>query len=169
MASSKPQTYLEGLPENAQDRYRSKLELIGSLDPFTSPLGEPVDLVPPVEACDLVAYLMLQTSCVSKAETFYRTCALPELIGKWYTRPITPNVQNQHDEEVNNTSNSLEYCYCHGPDEGAMIGCDNAACKLKWFHMNCLKIASAPRGKWYCPECRRLPEFSKSRKKRKTL
>ncbi len=68
MASSKPQTYLEGLPENAQDRYRSKLELIGGLDPFTSPLGEPVDLVPPVEACDLVAYLVLQTSYLTSKQ-----------------------------------------------------------------------------------------------------
>ncbi len=41
-----------------------------------------------------------------KLKTFYRTCVLPELIGKWYTRPITPNVENQHDEEVKNTSNS---------------------------------------------------------------
>ncbi len=68
MASSKPQTYLEGLPENAQGRYRSKLELIGGLDPFTSPLGEPVDLVPPVEACDLVAYLVLQTSYLTSKQ-----------------------------------------------------------------------------------------------------
>ena len=33
-----------------------KLELIGGIDPFSSPLGEPV------ESCDLVVYLVLQTS-----------------------------------------------------------------------------------------------------------
>ncbi len=58
--------------------------------------------------------LIFWNDCVSKAVTFYRTCVLPELIGKWYTRPITSNVDNQHDEEVKNTSKSSEYCYCHG-------------------------------------------------------
>ena len=26
--------------------------------------------------------------CVSKAEHFFKVCILPELVGKWYTRPI---------------------------------------------------------------------------------
>ena len=43
-------------------KYKAKLELIGGLDPFSSPLSEPVETVPPVEACDLVSYLVLQTS-----------------------------------------------------------------------------------------------------------
>ena len=62
MANCTVQTYFQGLSEDAKARYRSKLELIGGIDPFSSPLGEPVDDVPPVESCDLVAYLVLQTS-----------------------------------------------------------------------------------------------------------
>ena len=62
------QPYLESLPEDSKARYRSKLELIGGLDPFSSPLGEPGDVVPPVEACDLVAYLVLQTSFLTSKQ-----------------------------------------------------------------------------------------------------
>ena len=59
------------------------------------------------------------------------------------------------------------YCYCRGPEEGTMIGCDNQNCKIEWYHLTCLRYTSAPKGKWYCPECRTLPEFSKSRKRGK--
>ena len=57
------------------------------------------------------------------------------------------------------------YCYCHGPEKGSMIACDNSECKIEWFHNKCLKLKSIPRGKWYCPECRRLPQFIKRGKK----
>ncbi|WAR16118.1 LOW QUALITY PROTEIN: hypothetical protein MAR_030712 [Mya arenaria] len=34
--------------------------------------------------------------------------------------------------------------------------------KIVWFHFTCLKLTNKPKAKkWYCPDCRRLPEFSK--------
>ena len=27
------------------------------------------------------------------------------------------------------------YCYCQGPEEGEMVGCDNPDCKYEWFHL----------------------------------
>ena len=36
-----------------------------------------------------------------------------------------------------------------------MIGCDNSKCPIEWFHLSCLHITQLPKGKWYCPECRR--------------
>ena len=36
--------------------------MIGGLDPFSAALGKPVDQVPPLEASDIVSYLILQTS-----------------------------------------------------------------------------------------------------------
>lgn len=68
MANRLPQSYFEGLPEDAKARYQSKLGLIGGLDPFSASLGEPTDAVPPVEACDLVAYLVLQTSFLTNKQ-----------------------------------------------------------------------------------------------------
>ena len=56
-------TYALELPSDAKKRYREKISQIGGLDPFLGPLGECVeDVVPPVEASDLVSYLVLQTS-----------------------------------------------------------------------------------------------------------
>ena len=35
-------------------------------------------------------------------------------------------------------------------------------CKIVWFHFTCLKPTNKPKSKKrYCPECRKLPEFSK--------
>lgn len=107
--------------------------------------------------------------CVVKAQTFFKTCILPELLGKWYTRPssdiqtdspgpsgITVTSQPQLDHE-------RKYCYCGGPEEGRMIGCDNEDCVLQWFHTSCLMIDTIPRGKWYCPDCRKLSKFNRKR------
>ena len=46
------------------------------------------------------------------------------------------------------------WCVCKKPSEGDMIACDNANCKIEWFHFDCVGIRKAPRGKWYCLECR---------------
>ena len=33
------------------------------------------------------------------------------------------------------------YCFCRKPDDGSkMIFCENENCKIKWFHVKCLKI-----------------------------
>jgi len=48
------------------------------------------------------------------------------------------------------SSGSLDqelFCYCHGSEEGTMVGCDNEDCKTKWFHTRCLKIKTVPKGK----------------------
>ena len=132
--------------------------------------------------------------CVMKAEMFFKTCLLPELLANWYTRPLTissdkqlsdqntfseseQSDQNAQVEQLSAQDHLLDqtaiqaqtYCYCHGLDEGEMIGCDNEDCKIEWFHLKCLKITqnSIPKGKWYCPECRKLPQFSRSKGKGK--
>ena len=47
---------------------KEKISQIGGLDPFRGPLGECVERVLPVEASDLVSYLVLQTSFVTAKE-----------------------------------------------------------------------------------------------------
>ena len=50
------------------------------------------------------------------------------------------------------------YCYCQQPEgTDEMIGCDNPACAIEWFHTSCLKLKRIPKGKWYCPDCRVNP------------
>ena len=60
-----------------------------------------------------------------------------------------------------------KYCYCHSPEYGEMVGCDNPSCKHEWFHLGCLKLDCQPTSKyWYCPDCRKLPEFKQKRSKK---
>lgn len=48
------------------------------------------------------------------------------------------------------------YCHCRCPyDEvSEMIACDNSSCRVEWFHFDCVGITVAPKGNWYCPDCR---------------
>ena len=56
------------------------------------------------------------------------------------------------------------YCYCkRTEDVDDMVACDNAECKIEWFHFFCVEIKNTPKGKWFCPECRQLPQFSKQK------
>ncbi|XP_060810844.1 uncharacterized protein LOC106141100 [Amyelois transitella] len=54
------------------------------------------------------------------------------------------------------------YCYCRCPyDEvSEMIACDAEGCPIEWFHFECVGIMVPPKGKWYCPECRKNQSFS---------
>ncbi|PPQ71237.1 hypothetical protein CVT24_009528 [Panaeolus cyanescens] len=52
-----------------------------------------------------------------------------------------------------------EWCICRGEGWGKMIMCDDR-CERKWYHMRCIHITNAPRGKWYCPTCKAKRESS---------
>ena len=111
-------------------------------------------------------------NCLSKAEHFFKVCLLPELVGKWYTRPIVKPSGDENNPNLDNaTSNNSSdhkqlYCYCNGPESGTMIACDNPQCTTEWFHLTCLKLTSTPRGKWYCPDCRKFPSLNKRIKRK---
>ena len=122
-----------------------------------------------------------------KAESFFYKAILPELVGKFYSRlsgsgsqEVAVKALQQQDEnnnvkqqdENNNVKNSTEstdeerWCYCDQVESGKMIYCDNQNCLISWFHFACLKMSNEPRGKtWYCPDCRKLPQFKKGKKK----
>ena len=73
-----------------------------------------------------------------------------------------------HEEINEGKVNQLSpdtFCYCNGPDEGGMTACDNNECLIEWFHMDCLQIDKAHKGKWYCPDCRKLDKFRRKKKK----
>ena len=75
---------------------------------------------------------------------------LPELIGRWYSRPTASATQGTSD------SSSVQICYCRGGEHGQMVGCDNEHCPYQWFHLECLKLKAFPKSKtWYCPECQK--------------
>ena len=135
--------------------------------------------------------------CVEKARNFFTTCLLPEILGSWYTRPTfkkhssnsltddtTPGTSGSRngsaggisesgsdsagDDKSSDVQEQQTFCYCHGPEEGDMIACDNPDCTIEWFHITCLQMERLPKGKakWYCPDCRILPQFQVCHRKK---
>ena len=50
-----------------------------------------------------------------------------------------------------------------------MIKCDNDNCTIEWFHYDCMRLKSKPKGKWFCPNCRGdKPSVMKPRSKEST-
>lgn len=104
---------------------------------------------------------------VVKSHVFFRKAILPELVGKFYTR--TRPVLCAKKETAPAQPDTVDcYCYCRrGGDVGDLIGCDYENCKIQWFHQDCLKIKNIPKGKWFCPECRKLPQNKRVKSKKK--
>ena len=110
------------------------------------------------------------------ARSFFKYAVLPEVVGKWYTRaPVAQSdgvvpvltATTSTVEEGNHDDSEDEsrlWCYCEQPSFGQMVMCDNKKCPISWFHFECLRIRTPPKGKWYCPNCRKLSKFDKSKK-----
>ena len=81
---------------------------------------------------------------VPQLQLFFSRYLLPELL----THSLEP-------EPGSSTCTKKLYCVFQKPQSGKMIGCDNPDCKIEWFHYNCMGIKRAPKGKWYCSNCKK--------------
>ena len=45
------------------------------------------------------------------------------------------------------------YCTCRQGSFGRMVACESEACKIEWFHFECVGLKNEPTDKWYCPDC----------------
>ena len=106
-------------------------------------------------------------SIVDDVQYFFTYGVLPEIVGKWYTRipvansdGIIPIVTDSDKEPMDQDGEDYTklWCYCSQPSHGLMIQCDNSECTIQWFHCDCLRIRNAPKGKWKCQSCRKLPK-----------
>ena len=116
-------------------------------------------------------------SHIDAVKHFFIYGILPEIIGKWYSRkpvadtdglvqiPTTSEVSEDNGQQQDDHTES--WCYCNQPEFGEMIMCDNKSCTIKWFHFDCLRLRRAPKGKWYCPSCAKLPKYNKHKGKGK--
>ncbi|KAI8367983.1 hypothetical protein EDC96DRAFT_505961 [Choanephora cucurbitarum] len=57
------------------------------------------------------------------------------------------------DMDMSIDPNEPVYCYCQGVSYGEMVACDNADCDIEWFHIACVDLKAAPKGKWFCDNC----------------
>lgn len=91
------------------------------------------------------------------------------------------DTSSMQEEEIDiDDPNEPRYCYCNRVSFGEMVGCDGEACKIEWFHLECVGLRSAPKNcellvshhsfcnlvttvantcyylvKWYCDDCKR--------------
>jgi len=114
-------------------------------------------------------------------------CILLELMGSWFTRPLATEDLSEDSTQVVAASQSAVAsqsaseacdsqldsqpvnCYCRGPESGSMLACDDSECQIEWFHLKCLKMDETmiPKGKWYCPDCRKKEKYSRKKGKSK--
>ena len=94
-----------------------------------------------------------------KLETFWRVCILPEILGRWYTRKI--DLSSFAEKRTGD-------CFCGMDDDKPTVKCSNQSCQISTFHLSCLAVDSIPKT-WYCPNCRKLPEFKPSKRQKTNL
>ena len=98
-------------------------------------------------------------SAIDKAALFYKVGILPELLGKWYSKPpsLISNACSSSappcDMSCSKSPENEKWCYCGGEEHGQMIACDNETCSIGWFHTDCLNLKRIPKGRWYCRDC----------------
>ena len=111
-------------------------------------------------------------TALEKVTSFIKLGVLPELLGKWYSKaPVSSGMgcrdlhQSEDISSQSSSSSSHEkvWCYSKQEEEGEMIACDHEQCSIMWFHAACLQITSIPKGKWYCPDRRKIVKKGKNR------
>ena len=95
----------------------------------------------------------LMQESIPKAERFFKLCILPELFGKWFTRPRVQLGTEQALQLGTKEDDDGTWCSCKEAKGGKMIGCDNKTCTVKWYHLECVNLSSVPHGTWLCPSC----------------
>ncbi len=104
-------------------------------------------------------------SNTKKSKLIFERAIMPEIVGRFFSQPsmISPQSSSQSLISNNTEQNDQVYCYCQTIEDGEMIGCDNPNYCYKWFHLKCVHLDRAPKSKlWYCPDCRKQPEFKRN-------
>ncbi|KAK0705062.1 hypothetical protein B0H67DRAFT_649440 [Lasiosphaeris hirsuta] len=61
------------------------------------------------------------------------------------------------DDDDEGDGDEPRYCFCNQVSYGEMVGCDAEGCPREWFHLECVGLEVAPKGKakWYCEDCKK--------------
>jgi hypothetical protein len=93
-------------------------------------------------------------SSLSKMPTSTVDEAIEAVIQAGIEKIVAQNFNNDDVDTTESHGDEKLWCICSKPFAGEMIGCDNLECKIEWFHFECMKIRRAPKGDWFCLECR---------------
>ncbi len=92
---------------------------------------------------------------VQKAEKLFVHAVLPELLVGHVSKPKFV---------AESPSSNSSVCICRKPPSDRMLTCSNSQCSIKIFHPICQGLTQRLPGikaKWYCCQCRVLPEFKR--------
>lgn len=67
----------------------------------------------------------------------------------------TASAERKSDAVQQKNENLYCYCQCPYDEVSEMIACDGKDCTIEWFHFECVGIMVPPKGKWFCPDCRK--------------
>lgn len=67
------------------------------------------------------------------------------------------NNTRDDDDDDEPDADEPRYCICNQVSYGEMVGCDADDCPREWFHLECVGLDVAPKGKtkWYCDDCKK--------------
>lgn len=92
---------------------------------------------------------------VARVKLFFLQGVLPELFGKWYSRP------HAQPAEVT-VADPDTLCYCQNSAiASSVLECKSGFCKIKYFHQTCLGLKNPPKRKWLCPDCRTVEKLKR--------
>ena len=105
---------------------------------------------------------------LNASQKFFVTAVLPELVGKFYSRPescqssVDKTKGERCDQQTINESlkpidKDRVICICktpYAPSGDNVIQCSNPQCPYSWFHFKCIKMKKVPKRKWFCPACK---------------
>ena len=66
---------------------------------------------------------------------------------------VLPEVLTRKNDPKNEQTEK-KYCFCSRPTFTPMIACDSSQCEIEWFHYCCVGVVKAPRGAWFCENCK---------------
>lgn len=95
---------------------------------------------------------------IERLVMFHKQHVARELV----TRKLELDLENRNSafkdkKDLKGDEEKELFCLCQQPElpGDEMIGCDNPLCKYKWFHFNCIGLRRAPKGSWYCKDCKK--------------
>jgi hypothetical protein len=91
---------------------------------------------------------------VSKCREFFKKCILPELLAHYFTNHPVPG------DKVAVLDTSDAVCYCRRTSQENLVLCSTATCKIKIFHLGCLRLKNMPKKSWTCPDCKVLAKLA---------
>lgn len=83
-------------------------------------------------------------------KTPFLSCLCGAVNCKGYLGLLEPAPEQNQEENENQSESTCEFCRRVIENQDELLSCDSCS---KEFHIECLKIAEVPKGRWFCADC----------------